>query len=271
MGRLYRLGCVPYINAYPIIKWFEALGPESPVELDLEVPSKLPELLEAGKVDAIMTSSYEALTKPNKKFADQISISCIGPVASVKLFSNVPAQQIQTLALDQSSLTSNCLAQIILKESYGVRPRAEQRYPDINKMLRDFDGCVIIGDNCMNVQEKGLYEYDLGEEWYKLTRLPFVWALWIGSERLDPELVSLLIRAKRWGFENLDDLVQTADLKTGWGMDRCKKYFTEFINYDFTNAHFEGLMKFREYMEKLSLIERSYIPERIELSYTVSS
>ena len=48
----FRVGCVPFVNARPLVAAFDA--PNDWVEVVYDVPSKLPALLDSGEVDAIL-------------------------------------------------------------------------------------------------------------------------------------------------------------------------------------------------------------------------
>ncbi|MBS1713122.1 MAG: menaquinone biosynthesis protein [Armatimonadetes bacterium] len=192
----YRLGCVPYINAVPLVAMFEQ-SPEFGVEVVYAVPSRLPELLDSGEVDAILVSSYYLLTTPGLRAATSACIGSKGPVASVRLFSKRPFRTVRTLALDASSMTSNALCCLLLKDVYKNVPETSVQPPVLSDMLRDHDAGLLIGDIGMTEPGKGLWKLDLGQAWTKWQGLPFVWALWVGREKLDPCLASMLEIAAR--------------------------------------------------------------------------
>jgi len=133
----YTVGSVPYLNAKPLVRMFEEMGEDSPVNVIYDVPSKLPQLLANGTVQAIMVSSIEALRNPGKRIAQGICIGTQKEVLSVRIFSKVPPKKIESLALDQSSMTSNALARIILKERYGAAPEVYPLAPSLSEMLAD--------------------------------------------------------------------------------------------------------------------------------------
>lgn len=207
----YRVGSVPYVNAVPLIHAFQEHDDLTPVQVVFEVPSQLPALLDAQAVDAILVSSAYALTHPGLRAAREVGIASTGPVESVKVFSKVPWGQIQILATDLSSMTSNALAQIILAEDYGIRPRTVPMAPDLSTMLNHADAAVLIGDiGMMTEPPEGVEQMDLGQAWFGLTGLPFVWALWVGREGLTPELAGTLeasLMSSSLGWESTQSLL----------------------------------------------------------------
>ncbi|MFZ4506670.1 MAG: menaquinone biosynthetic enzyme MqnA/MqnD family protein [Fimbriimonas sp.] len=246
----YKVGCVPYVNAVPLVLGFEEQGLASPVQIVYDVPSRLPQLLEDGEIDAMLVSSFDPLTNPSRRVAPGVGISSFGPVDSVRLFSRVDLDKIESLCLDQSSMTSNALAQIILSETYGVLPKTTKAQPDLESMLEENDACVLIGDIGMETNGEDYTVLDLGEAWLELTGLPFVWAVWAGSDRLTPELSSLLRNCSTIKVgENdaiLDRCVRAAQMRVNWSPERIKHYLRETIHFELASEGDGALKLFQE-------------------------
>jgi chorismate dehydratase len=256
----FTVGSVPYLNAKPLVRAFEVWGDESPVDVVYNVPAKLPALLAQGAVQAIMVSSIEALRHPGARLAAGVCVGSQQEVMSVRVFSKVPPGQIKTLALDQSSMTSNGLAQIVLREAYGASPVAEPLPPNLGDMLSDHDACVLIGDNGMRERGEGLHILDLGLEWYKLKNLPFVWAAWLGNESLTPELVRHLAEAERWGQANIDRIIAEAPAPTGIPLELCDVYFRRVMHYPMHEKELEGLHEFGRSLKRHGFLTDLHFP-----------
>jgi len=274
----YTVGSVPYLNAKPLVRMFEDLGEDSPVKVVYDVPSKLPALLAEGAVQAIMVSSIEALRSPGKRIAEGVCIGSQREVLSVRLFSKVPVTRIRSLALDQSSMTSNALARILLKERYDVVPETEPRPPNLAEMLDKHDACVLIGDNGMREDGKGLHILDLGLEWYRLKKLPFVWAVWMGDEGLTPELSKWLVTAELAGHARLDSVIADAPHETGLPQELCERYLRKIMHYPMQEKELEGLKEFGLLLGEYGLLDQVHFPaiiapdfsEEFELARTVA-
>ncbi len=115
-----RIGAVQYLNARPLTYCLKEFAPRA--ELIFDVPSRLADALQAGRLDVAMIPSIECFRHPGYKIVSDACIACRGPVRSVRLFSRVPIKDIRTLALDEGSRTSAALVQILLKEEFGLRP-----------------------------------------------------------------------------------------------------------------------------------------------------
>lgn len=270
----FTVGCVPYVNAIPLVWHFEKLGKESPVKVIYDIPSKLPELLDSNQAQAILVSSIDAIRTPNRTIANGVCIGSNGPVESVRLFSRVPFGLIQTLALDASSMTSNRLAQIILQENYGSRPQTLAMPPDIEKMLDVCDACVLIGDNGMTAQYPGTRVLDLGEAWTDTTGLPFVWAYWTGTQNsLNPTLVNHLNQAYQETLTEQKtfkpEVIQYAAQKANWTEQTTSAYLHNCIRFPLDASAHKGLQTYKQKLISTHLIPEAF-PAQI-ISPTASS
>jgi chorismate dehydratase len=246
----FKVGCVPYLNAKPLVRRFVEMGSASPVEVVFDVPSRLPQLLDTGEVQAILVSSIEAFRRPCRVVSG-VSISSQRAVKSVRLFSEVPFEQVNTLTLDPSSMTSNALAQIVLDELYDARP-----------VIQDpAQAQVLIGDAGMR-REAANFILDLGSAWREISGYPFVWAVWLGSNELTTELADHLREASQWGQRNLFKFLQSAADEAEFDLDVAEKYLTKVMDYELGADHQQALKSFRA-----RLFERGWAPAEPELEF----
>ena len=54
-----RIGCVPYLNAKPLIDWFHSGDCDAAAEIHYVVPSRLPDLLRDNVIDVALVSIFE--------------------------------------------------------------------------------------------------------------------------------------------------------------------------------------------------------------------
>lgn len=241
----WRVGSVPYVNAAPLVY---AL-PDQGVEVVTAVPSALPALLAAGEVQAILVSSVFALVNPSLCMVDGVGIASRRKVTSVKVFSRLPLHDIQTLALDASSMTSNRLALEILR-AHGSHPTTVSLPPNLSAMLDQADACVLIGDIGMSASMEGVREYDLGEEWRTLTGFPFLWAGWVGPQ-IPPELAKRL----RDAVVVDESVAEWATENSGLPSHQVSDYLFDVMSYDLSSEVKAG---YREYARR---IEAPYFPQ----------
>ncbi|MCH8979654.1 MAG: menaquinone biosynthesis protein [Armatimonadetes bacterium] len=266
----YRVGCVPFVNARPLVAWFESSEAPDGVEVVYEVPSKLPAMLDSGAVDVVLASSVEALQTPDRTAAEGVCIGSFGAAESVRLFSRVPFNEIRSLALDQSSMTSNALALGLLDEVYGARPASENCPPDQKAMLADHDACLLIGDIGMQASGDGLHVLDLGEAWTSAHGLPFVWALWIGRQDLEPRLAGLLNDALDWGMANMDQVVEDTVGRSGWDHETCRRYLADTMRFQLDEEALKGLQAFAALALRTGLISTQNMPRFVAAAGTTA-
>jgi chorismate dehydratase len=237
------------------------------VNLTMEVPSRLAEQLAAGELDVALIPSVEYLRGASRGYEilPGFSIAARGPVRSVKLFSRVPWEQIDRLALDAGSRTSQVLARIWLDVLHGTRPRLVEELPlGVSPLESTADAVLVIGDRAMRVPEESFSGVvDLGDAWHALTGLPFVFALWVTREGVElGELPDALARSRAWGLERAADIARTHGLRLGLDFATCYDYLTRILSYDLGSPEIAGLERFGAMAARLDLA-----PEGVSLVF----
>ena len=250
------IGSVPYLNASPLVAWFRTqVGRKSGIEVVSGVPSRLAQMLRNGDVACALVSSIELFRHPEWQVVSDIAIASTGRVLSVRLFSRVPLERVQSVALDTSSLTSSALVQVLFAHWWQAQPEYIPCLPELDLMLKQADAGLLIGDRGMLTRSVGLVVADLGEEWYRWTGLPFVWALWLGPvERLTPHLTDALLRARDWGLEHIDEVIDAEVERLGLDEALARQYLCEVMQYRLTPAHEEALARFGGECRRLGLV-----------------
>jgi chorismate dehydratase len=244
--RPLRIGCVPYLNAKPLIEWFHDPACDVSAEIIYAVPSELARQLDNNLLDVALVSTFELFQNPGLLVVPDVSISADGPVKSVRLFSSVPYPDICRVALDTSSLTSVALVRILLAERYGLSPEYVSHPPDLEKMLTENDAGLIIGDLRL-FDTPATHIMDLGEEWKELTGLPFCYAAWLAREESPQEAIAdALLRAKQWGTARIDTLAVKWSEKLGLSLERVQDYFFNVMRYDMDADKWDGLQEFQK-------------------------
>jgi chorismate dehydratase len=251
-----RLGAVPFVNARPLIHFIDSVA-NPPVELTLEVPSKLTHTMRDGLVDAALLPSIEYFRASDYKIIPHISISADGAVDSVKIFSRTAIGKLRSLALDESSRTSTALASILLKRKLGFLPEMTDCSPEANLSDIEADALLLIGDSTMALDSSDASEVlDLGEEWKRLTGLPFVYAMWVVHEGIDAgPLGSKLLEARDMGLSHLPEIAAEAEAETGLAADVCLEYLKNTMRYGLGDREIEALMLFQEFASEDGLCE----------------
>jgi len=218
---------VSYLNAKPLIY---GLDTHPDVSLELAVPARLLERMQAGQADVALLPVVDLLSMPGLRIVPAGGIGCDGPTLTVRIFSRVPMNAIRTLACDVESHTSVALTRVILAERYRVLPdQVDFRAPPDQA-----DALLLIGDKVVCEEPQGFaYQVDLGAEWKYMTDLPFVFAAWTtASEKDMAALRHILETAKHAGLARIDEIVAMHAVPRGWPAGVAKKYLAEFLRFD---------------------------------------
>jgi chorismate dehydratase len=249
-----RLGGVTYLNARPLIDAVEELDPR--VRLTLDHPSRLADGLLAGRFDAATVPSIVLARRPECAIVSDACIACHGPVRSVKLFGRVPAGRILRLALDEGSRTSAALAQILLAERHGVRPKIEPLPIEAALGECSADAMLLIGDRGMTMGNNGFeFVWDLGAEWKDWTGEPFVFALWIA--RPDCQIAGLgelLSSARDRGVGRLAEIARRQAPQVGLPESECLAYLRDNLTFHFGPSQRRGMERFFSLARKHGLV-----------------
>ena len=252
---LVRLGAVDYLNARPLVYGLEMRT--TLFALRFDVPSKCAALLHEGSIDVGMIPSIEYLRgTADYRIVRDCAIVSDGPVASVALFSTKPVEQVRKIAADISSRTSNGLLRILCYEVFGIDAEFVPMPPRIDDMLARCEAALLIGDPALylNHPARGLRKIDLGEQWTKLTSLPFVWAFWAGRPGvLSPEALGALQHARAAGVAASDAIADAY-----CGPERAalgRAYLRENIKYALGDREQAGLVRYYELAEKHGVVD----------------
>jgi hypothetical protein len=111
---MMRIGCVPYLNARPLLEGLAA---------ELAVPSALADQFTQGRYQAALLPVFETLRLPAPRIADGYGICSLGPVQSVIVAHRNPLSQTEEILLDPASRSSVNLLRILLKSYLKIAPR----------------------------------------------------------------------------------------------------------------------------------------------------
>ena len=260
-----RVGAVSFLNTKPLIYPLLNKEIQTDIALSVDVPSRVATLLSEGELDVglIPIIEYFRVNPSGSGFCilPDISIASYGSVKSIQLFSRVPIREIRRVALDTSSRTSVALLKILLAEKYGVSPAFTTCAPTVipstalqNRQYPPFEAVLLIGDPALRHLGTTEYSVDLGEAWYKLTGLPFVYACWVAREEVClGDLPRVLLQSKMRGITQIRDIAQIEALKLGLPESLCLDYLQNCIKYDLDESAIAGMELFYKYAVKNNL------------------
>lgn len=261
-----RIGAVSYLNAKPLVYRLAEIARGASLVFDL--PSRLADRLARGDLDVALLPSVESLTNPDYVVVSDACIACRGPVLSVKLLSRVPARQIRTLALDEGSRASSVLARIFLQQAFGVEPALESLPIGSGLGETSADAVLLIGDRAIRPpRERFVEQWDLGDEWFRRTHLPFVFAMWTARGGIAVEAIEPVFRGARdAGVSHLTEIARRESAFVGLPEAVCLAYLRDSLHFTMGPEERRGLDLFHRYARDMGLAAVDHGRDNIGLS-----
>ena len=257
MSAPIRIGAVGYLNARPLTWALDAQTDRWAIRYDL--PAVCSALLDEGDVDLGLVPSIDFLQEPDYRLVPGVGIGSRGPIASVALFTRVPVERIQSIALDTSSRTSVTLIRVLCKHRFAITPEFVAHGPDLKTMVMAADASLLIGDPAFEADHLALRlrKIDLGEEWTAMTGLPFIYAAWTGrSGAVTSADVEALQRAQQVGVESVDAIAAEYGRGDAGRTARAAAYLRDNVKYGLGVDEAKGLQLFLNYAADLGLAPR---------------
>ncbi|MFZ4859561.1 MAG: menaquinone biosynthetic enzyme MqnA/MqnD family protein [Desulfuromonadaceae bacterium] len=249
---MLKIGQIEYANCTPLFHVLREQFNCSEYEFISGVPADLNSMLLTNKIDVCPSSSIEYAYHPDRySILPQLSISSIGAVASVLLFSRVPIADLdgRLIRLSSESATSVNLLKILIRQRYGlsctyeIAPSASTDSEDSSSAL------LLIGDSALrrSFEKSAPFVYDLGELWHSWTGYPFVFALWlcrieIAEEGELKKLSHVLLEAKECVSGQLEQIATVAKETSWMGRTQLLAYWRDNISYHLDEQAKVGLM-----------------------------
>jgi chorismate dehydratase len=249
-----RIGAVGYLNARPLTWALDREPDRWHVRYDL--PSICASLLQSGDVDLGLVPSVEYVRASDYLMVPGVGVGSRGPVASVAMYARRPIGEIDTVALDTSSRTSVALIQVLCHHHFRIRPRFVAHGPDLATMMRTADAALLIGDPAFDADHEalGIQKIDLGEEWTRMTGLPFIYAAWTGrAGAADAEAVKALQDAQAEGVRDAAAIAAEYGRGDAGRTARALAYLRDNVKYGIGPDEVKGLQLFLDYAADLGL------------------
>jgi len=250
-----RLGHIQFLNCLPLYYGLVKNDVLLDVELVKAAPRDLAVMLLDGQLDIAPIPSIE-YARHAEEFVllPDIAISSDGEVQSILLLTKDAVEGLdgKTVALTNTSRTSQVLARVLLARHWGVFPSYTEMPPDLAGMMREADAALLIGDDALRAywQPTDLLKYDLGAEWTAWTGLPMVYAVWAVRRDYaqdDPAAVRAVSDALNGSLAycraNLDAISEYAARWESFPVAHFRSYF-DALQFRFEPRYREGLARY---------------------------
>jgi chorismate dehydratase len=274
--RRLRISAISYLNTAPLMWDFEhrethpfaenAKGWGTDFDISYTLPSACARALAEGSADIGIIPAAAYAQIPGLQILPDVAIASRRAVRSILLVSKKPIEEVHTVALDTSSMTSVALTRVLFEKWLGGGRTFTPLEPDVEVMLDVCDAGLLIGDPALQIDRSQYHTLDLAEEWIRHTGKPFVFAFWaVRGDALsesDPSLdlafdLGAIFRESRdhgLRASNIDSIAREWSTRLGISESDVRAYLTENIHYVLDPGCVEGLQLFYRYAAEIGAL-----------------
>ena len=202
---------VSYLNTIPFIYGLRHHA-NFGAELLLAPPATCYQNFIEGKADIALMPVAMVPSLPDAEIITDYCIGAVGKVRTVVVMTNSPIEKVKRIFLDAHSKTSVQLCGYLAKKMWRIEPEwlCLADYEQLNR-AEEGDAFLLIGDKVFDNEGKFAYTYDLSEEWFKATKMPFTFAVWVARKGLSYEVRDELQAAFTYGIEHIYEAILESD------------------------------------------------------------
>jgi chorismate dehydratase len=260
--RRLRISAISYLNTAPLMWDFEHGEAGRSFDISYTLPSACARSLADGTADIGIIPAAAYAEIPGLQILPEVAIASRRAVRSILLVSRVPIEQVRTVALDTSSMTSVALMKILFEKWLGGGRTYTSMAPEVNQMLAGHDAGLLIGDPALMVDRALYHTLDLAEEWIRHTGKPFVFAFWaVRKDALREaapslDLPTVFQNSRDHGLEpsSLNQIAREWAPRLEISEAEVRNYLTQNIHYQLDAGSLEGLRLFYRYAAEIGAL-----------------
>lgn len=246
-----KISIVNYTNTLPF-KWaLKRSAILDKIDLQEDIPSICAQKLKYKQVDLALVPVALIPELDTYFIETDYCIGANGIVDSVKLYSQVPLNEIKKVTLDYQSRSSIALTQILFKFFWKLPVDYREAKPGFEREIKSSDAAVVIGDRTFGLNGRYRFEYDLAEEWKKFTGLPFVFAAWVSTEKLPAPFIEEFNTVLKYGIEHVARAVEDDYQVNDLSKELTLEYLTKRIDYRLDAIKTKALGLFLDYLGQI--------------------
>ncbi len=279
-----RISVVQYLNTAPLVFGFTHGPLKGKYDLSFTVPSQCADDLRERRADVAIIPAIEFQRMDDVVVLPGMAIAAKRRVRSLLIVSRKPIREVESMALDSSSRSTQALTRILCAERWHIAPNFFEASLETGNMLAEADAALLIGDPALRlaiaaanyatlggdgellcsadkvgINATGtLYIYDAVQEWRRLSGLPAVLAIWAGrAEVMTPDIVADFAASKAFGMAKIPVISAAAADEQGWPEGELRTYLGENIDYNLDKENLAGLELYYCLAAKLGLIPQA--------------
>jgi chorismate dehydratase len=262
---MIRLGKIAFANCdFP----YYALEREKVESHDIDIkeahPVELARMLFNEELDISPISSIMYCKRKDLLILPGLSITSNDFTKSVLICSNGKLElsdfEGKTLCIPETTASSATLIKIILWIK-GINVNIRQcPGTDIDRMLKEGDAALLIGDSAIHAIGKYQIVADLGNVWKTLTGKKMVYALWVVREKfakMHPDkvryVIKALLRSKDYAYNNIGEIASYIGKQKNIDCNFMREYLHT-LNYDFDTESVDSLELYFKYAKECGIV-----------------
>jgi len=268
-----RIGKISYINDSPVYFGLDHGLLPSWLKMVADVPAVLNHKIKTGQIKiSPVSAAFYAMNHSDLLVLPDLSISCNGRVMSVILASNYAMDDLdgKKVMFSRESASAAAFLKMIFRQK-KVSPLFEvgpvNNYQAVSKSA---DAALVIGDTALLHPWDQVFEHciDLGQLWYEMTGLPFVFAVWVVRRSFAGQYPScvkkihqLLLASKAQGYLHIDQVIEAGKNKLGLKRSIVKEYF-DLLYCDLDDQKIKAMSIFFD-----SLLEQGILNKKVDIEF----
>ncbi|WP_299976520.1 menaquinone biosynthetic enzyme MqnA/MqnD family protein [Desulfobacula sp.] len=267
------IGKISYINDSPVYYGLDHGLLPAWLKMVPDVPSVLNRKIKTGQIKVSpISAAFYAMNHRELLLLPDLSISCDGRVLSVILASNYKIDDLEgkKVMFSQDSASAASFLKMIFNQRkvspvYEIGP-----VTDCQSISKSADAVLVIGDTALKHPWDQVFEHciDLGQFWYEMTQLPFVFAVWAVRRSFAQkypsrvkEIYELLLESKKQGYQNIDKVVEAGKNKLNLDQSVIEEYF-DLLYCDLDDRKIKSMQLFFD-----SLFDQGILNERADIEF----
>jgi chorismate dehydratase len=289
--RRLRISAISYLNTAPLMWDFEHFShplaknakgwgtqPSQNFEVSYTLPSACARALAEGTADIGIIPAAAYTQIPGLEVLPDVAIASRRAVRSILLVSKVPIEDVYTVALDTSSMTSVALTKVLFEKWLGGARTYTPMAPNLEDMLAEHDAGLVIGDPALKINRSRYLTLDLAEEWIRHTGKPFVFAFWAvrgtALKEKDPalDLAAVFRDSRDHGLQSssLNQIAGEWAPRLNISEADVRSYLTENIHYQLDAGCLEGLQMFYRYAAEIGALPHAPEMQFVETAKAIA-
>jgi chorismate dehydratase len=245
-----KISIVNYFNTLPFRYGIKNSAIINKIELQEDIPSICAQKLKFKQVDIGLVPVVLLPELNSYKIITDYCIGANGKVDSVKLYSEVPLDEIKSITLDYQSKSSIKLTKVLSKFYWRKNFEFKDAKPGYEQYIKGTNAAVVIGDRTFSLNGTFKYEFDLAAEWRNFTGMPFVFAAWATTSEIEQTFIDEFNKALGDGIQDISKAISESKLAQPKNFDPAD-YLTNKISYGLDDRKKEALELFLNYISKL--------------------